>query len=364
MYRAGFHTEPVTEVPQEMQEQAAGISLELEQDELNEAQSLENNLHSLGTEYQEKLHAIIGGKHRERYYEFRKSIRERVRDIIRNSTSTNAGEHEVEKARHQAIEESQELLKEIGFDIPRATVMREEYHQRYQEIMADAIERPEEPNYLVLPEMVPEEIHNPWKIIRPPFAGSSSSCSSWKTDEPDTPHYTRHVSAAAGRLGSVSIIRVSGADDSDQAEVRCRTGLRFWYFMPAAGMLETWIRMQSLDTPFSGSHYNEWGWSSCVTHQESYAYLRVINPGPGKWRKSTLLKIRRERETDKWAGMVTPVSRYRYAHIYSSSSYPGGKWLLLEIGMDDWNYFWSNDVSILSGMEMRWFISSIHIRAM
>lgn len=362
--RAAFHLEPVEDVPEDEQLKAAGAALELEQEELKQAQSLATKVRGLSTQYQTKLRSIVGDENLERYVEFRRGLRTEVRDVVTRARPTVVGETEVREARLQAAEKSRKFLKKIRFDMARASKLRGDFHTQFDEVVSKAIGRPEEPNYMLLPEMVPEEIHNPWKIYRPPYPAGYQYCWKNKSDEPNWPYCYTHLHTAAGQLGSYSHIHVSGADDSDYAYARCRTAMRFWYYLPVAGMVEIYMRMQSIHTPYSGWLSDEWGWSDSACDQESYAYLRVLYPAPKAPRKSTILDYRRTGTDASWSRDVVPDGYCcRWPHFFSADAYPGGTWLRLEVGIDDWNRFWSNDVSICSRMNLKWFLSRVYVRS-
>jgi hypothetical protein len=363
MYSAGFHLEPAKDVPEDLQRQAAGMSLELEQEELKEAQSLVSTVQRLSAEYERELRSIIGDENLERYFAFRGPLRQRVRDLVLKAAPTAVGEREIQEARRQVAEESRKFLKEINFDMPRASKLRGEYHTRIQKLVAEAIGRPEEPNYLVLPEAVPKDIYNPWVTYGPPYPGWAWAWWRDKSDEPQWPSGARYLDSAAGQLGTYTHTHVSGADDSDWSYMGYRTAMRFWYRLPAAGMAEVWMDLQCIDTPYSGWLSDEWGWSDSACDQESHAYLRIMNPGPGAYRWSTILDYRRTGTDANWSGHLAWAGDHRWAHIFSADAYAAGTWLLLEAGTREWNYFWSNDVSIHSAMTMRWFLNRVYVRS-
>jgi hypothetical protein len=295
--------------------------------------------------------------------EFRVPLRQRVRDVIAKATPTVEGELEIREARLQAAEDSRKSLKEIGFDMALASQLRGEYQTRIHEVVAKALGRPEEPNYLVPPEMVPKDIHNPYVVYGPPYPGWAWAYSWDKSDEPWYPTFARYLDSASGGLGTYTHIHVSGADDDDWSQVRYRTAMRFWYHLPVAGMAEVWMDMQCIATPYSGWLEDEWGWSDSHCDQESLAYLRVIAPGPGAFRRSTILDYRRTGTDAHWSGDAAAPGVFRWAHIFSADAYAGGTWLLLEVGTEEWNHFWSNDVSIHSAMTMRWFLRHVYVRS-
>ncbi len=363
MYNAGFQLDPVDEVPEETQKEAAGVSLELEQEELKQAQNLESSIKKISAEYEKELRGVVGDENLERYFEFRLPLRMQMRDAELKALPTVVGENEVEEKRLQSADKSREFLKEIDFDMARASKLRGEYQARIQKVFAEAVGRPDEAAYLVLPENAPADIHNPWATYSPPYPGWAWACSWARSDEPYNPSFARYLNSAAGSLGTYTHTHVSGADNSDYAWVRYHTSMRFWYRMPAAGMVEVWMYMQCISSPYSGYLKDEWGWSDSVCDQESHARLRVIVPGPSAPRKSAVLDYRRTGTDATWSRSVAYPGQYRWKHIFSMDSYPANTWVLIEIGTEEWNRFWSNDVTIHSGMTMRWFLRNVYVRS-
>ncbi len=363
MYSTGFTLDPVKDVPMDEQKKASGLSIELQQEEHNQYQTFEKTITLLGDEYQKKLHEITGHKNLENYFEFRSPMNKRMRDVVSKAEPTFAGESEIKEARLKAAEESREFMGKIGFDMALASKMRGEYHDRMGKEVDKYLGKPEKPNYLVFPEDVPDDVHNPWAIYRPPYPGSAWAYSWYRSDEPNTPSFARYLNRFSGQLGTYSSIRVSGADDSDSSWVNYRTAMRFWYHIPAAGMAELWMRLQCISTPYSGWLDDEWGWSDSACDQESHAYVRVISPSLGAFRFGTILDYRRTGTDASWSNQTAAPGAHRWAHLFSSDSYPAGTWLLLEVGTREWNHFWSNDVSIHSAMTQRWFLDSVYVQS-
>ncbi len=367
MFGAGFHLDPVKDVPRDAQRQAAGISLEIEQEELKEAQSLVDVAERFKAEYLKKFNSVIGDKNLDRYLKLRDKLRQHVRDVIRKAPPTAAGEAEILKVQDKAADESRKFLGEIGFDMTRASKLQKEYRIRVYDALSEVRGKPEEPNYLVLPEMVPKDIRNPWVSLSAPYPGWAWAYSWYKTDEPSYPTFARYLDAASGEIGTSTHIQVTGADNSDKSFVRYRTGIRFWFRLPAAGMAEVWLHMQCINTTYSGYFYDEWGISWAACNQESHAYLRVIVPEPDVTlppsRKSTILDYRKTGRMASWVREIADPGDSRWCHLFSVDVYPGGTWLLLEVGTEEWNEFWTNDVSIRSNLWLRWFLKRVYVRS-
>lgn len=363
MFNAAFDLESVEDVPQEEQRKASDISVELIREGLNSANQLDSTLERLGKDYQKELRAIVGDQNLDRYDELRSKLHMQVRDVIKKAPPTVTGERDIHEARQQAAEESRKFLHSIGFNMAKASELRGEYHTRIKEALDQIRGKPDEPNYVVLPEMVPKDVHNPWVVKQAPYPGWAWDYNWHKSDEPNYPSFTNYLDPVAGELGTYTHTHVSGADDSDDSYVRYRTAMRFWYQMPAAGLVEVWMEMQCIDTPFSGWLSDEWGWSDSACDQESHARLQVISPGPGAPRYSTILDYRRTGTTANWSNDVTAAGNNRWAHLFSTDTYPAGAWLLLDVGTQEWNHFWSNDVSIHSAMTQRWFLKHVYVRS-
>jgi hypothetical protein len=236
--------------------------LELNQEAAHQGQELSGQIRDLSAAYRRDVRKMVGEENLEKYTEFRHQLRSRVRQAVMRAPPGVVGETEIREARLEAAEKSRAFLKELGFDMACASKVRSEYERRLQETVARALGRSEEPNYLVLPEDVPEEVHNPWALYQPPNPGWAWDCSWARWDEPYNPSFCRHLHPVSGELGSYIHTHVSGADDSDFAYVRYRTAMPFWHWMPAAGLVEVWMQMQSISTPYAGYLRDEWGWSN------------------------------------------------------------------------------------------------------
>jgi len=90
--------------------------------------------------------------------------------------------------------------------------------------------------------------------------------------------------------------------------------------------------------------------------------LQVISPYYGMPRKGTILDYRRTGTDANWTRYVAPPGSYRWAHVFSSDAYPVG-WQLVEVGTEEWNFFWTNDVSVHSAMLMKWYLKNIYLRS-
>lgn len=363
MYGAGFDVEYSKDVPADVQREATANALTVQRTQLRASEALAEEIAQLSSEYDRKLAKIVGGDHLKRYFNVRPESKEKLRQAIDAGEASRSGEKRIAKLRRKIVKQSRSYLDEIGFDDRAALKLRGKYEAKIRNATAKYLQLPEEPNWVVPPEQVPDDVHNPWAVYGPPYPGWAWSYNWNRSDEPRNPTFSRYLNSSSGELGSYTSIAVAGADNSDYSSVRYRTGVRFWYRIPATGLVEVWMRMQAIHTPYSGWHSDEWGFSGVGTDQESHATLQVISPGPGATRKATILDYRRTGTNANWSREVSQAPTQRWAHLYSLGSFAEGTWLLLETGTEEWNHFWSNDVSVGSYMTQRWFLQNVYVRS-
>lgn len=362
-FNTGFDMQPAPEVPMKEQQTAARISLELRNEELKKSIAVNQEIMRISSEFQKELQSLIGRNNLKQYKATQEKSRKELREIHLKANATFEGESEIGNVRMKLIRDSKDALQKMKFDFDKVQQLRAKYGEELRKLVTESLDHPEEPNFLVPPEAVPKEIHNPWKVYGPPYPGWAWANWWGKSDEPNYPIFYRYLNSAAGQVGTYTSIRVHGADDSDWAYVRYRTAVRFWYRLPEAGMVDLWIKMQNINTCHNGRLDDEWGVSDANCDQESHAYLQVISPRPGALRKGTILDYRRTGTDARWSRCPYGAGTQRWSHIYSSDAYPTNTWLLLEVGTEEWNHFWCNDVSVLSQMMMRWFLQNIYVRS-
>lgn len=363
MFSTGFNLDPVKEVPAEVQEEAMDLCLDIDRRDLHWTKSLQGALRELDVAYQKELHNLIGTQNLERYFNFRAAQQKEIKTAVIKQPPTLVGEHKLLETRKRAIRNSHQFLQDINFDMARGTELREAYRRRLFEVIERHREKPDEPNYLVMPEDVPENIYNPWVVFGPPYPGWAWSYGRNWSDEPDVPSIARYLNSASGSIGSYTYTHVGGADDSDFAWARYKTGMRFWYRMPVAGLLEVWLHLQAVNTYYAGYFVDEWGWSDANCDQESHFFLQVIAPEVSAMRLSTVLDYRRTGTSAHWGNEAVDAGDDRWAHLFSTNAYAAGTWLLVEVGTQEWNHFWSNDVSIGSMVQMQWFMENAYLRS-
>lgn len=363
MFNTGFSLDPLKDVPLDVQEKATELYLESNHQVFQREQSLKGEVEKLNRAYQTKLHKLIGRKNLERYLKFCQNQRETMKTAVSKQKPTFSGEQELQAVCRRAKAKSRRFLQDIRFDMTRASQMRNAHKQRLSQVIERHRGKPDDSNYLVLPKNVPENIYNPWAVYSPPYAGWAWMNSWWRTDEPDNPHFEIYLDVVTGSIGSKVHINVHGADDNDNCAALQKTGLNFWYQIPVTGLLEVWVKIQAIDTDYTGRFTDEWGWSDATCDQDSSIFLQVKSPAISAPRYSTVLDYRRTGTTAQWVNSVAAAGNERWAHLFSTESYAAGTWLLVEVGTQENNYFYSNDVTVRSTIKMHWFLKNVFIRS-
>jgi hypothetical protein len=206
----------------------------------------------------------------------------------------------------------------------------------------------------------PKPTNNPWTWIFPPFAHQ------WVnlvvSDGSRGQRYrTFNTSATTGEIALWNRMNLSGADDSDWSQIDIMGEVGFWFQMPAAGLVEVWIRYQDINTDYTGNLQDESGCSDANLQQLSRAYLWTAGSTE---RYSTIVDYRRGESEGSWAvGGPSMPGDIISKHLFSNQSYATNEWVYVSVGIRDMNYFWVDDMSCRSDMMSRWFVNHVAIRS-
>ena len=360
-YDAGYSVPPLDEDPEDNVGKAIANTLKIHQAEYKGITSLSSRMGSYQKDYLAKMKVLVADGNWAKWNKSRKEHRVALRDAIVAAEPSRNGTLAIEKARKDIVGKGDLFRKSINFDVRKATKIRDPFIRKMDSTIVKAWNIPKKPEFLLTEG--PKHNPHPWVIHSPPYPGYHWDYSWYRTDEPWTPSYTRYLDKDAGQLGSYSYVGVWGADDWDLSYVRYRTAFRFWYKMPAAGMFELYFKMQSVHSNFYGDTDDEWGWSDVSVKQYSRPYVRVVSPTVGQRRFGNYLFYYYENDEDSyWYNQVAPVMSTRWAYVLSEDAYAANKWLLVEAGLEDYNYFFSNDVTVDSTVKQKWFVPEIWIR--
>lgn len=263
--------------------------------------------------------------------------------------------------RRQLATEARRFIAQLGVDARKIEQVQKKYLAEARAAVEDAMgARDVAPYVAISPDETPTPQHNPWQWRSAPYAGQ------WGTQGSYGTRGTRAVwhseDRITGEIACWSNMNVAGADDSDTTYTDAYSELQFWFQMPAAGLVEVWLYLQAIDTPYGGCLSDEWGLSDANIQELSRPYLWVLSP-LGTPRYGTLLDYRRGEDEGCWSGTIATAGAYRYAHLFSLDSYAAGQWVLCGVGIHDYSYFWVNDMTCHTNMTSRWFLKNVAVRS-
>jgi hypothetical protein len=214
-------------------------------------------------------------------------------------------------------------------------------------------------------------LENTWTFRTPPYDGSTGYDLKYyygfegNSTELGVSHFENALTA---EIGCNSFIKIGYAWSEEDAHCHTTAGSDVWvsFLMPATGLVEVYVFLQSIETTYHGYITDGLGFSDVDMYQESKAYLEVFQPGiaadPIERRYETLLDYRRDRE-GPWSGDVAWPGDYLYPRLFSLHPYAAGQWVVLKIGVEDQNYVMVNDMTCFSYLTNRWFVSKVAIKS-
>lgn len=355
MFGSVFDQDPVPEVPIEEQEGATRNAQEAVEVDLDQCRRLDEELGSLRLEYRERFRTLLGPG-ADAYVETRARIKEELDAVERSAEPTAAGERATDEARLAARDSSRAFLADIGFDRDAARALREEFHVRSARLRDELTEGVGSETFALREEEVPAEVHNPWAFFRPSFPGGISERYLGRTPGAQIYDHQSYYDRTTGTVGSLTRVKDFLASDYDYAYCMYKTGVRFWWKLPEDGRIELYMRLRAKNSTYWGDFRDEWGWSDAQCQQNSRGYMQVLWPHVGRVHYDTLLDYHRRGTDAHWVKRIQSAGGTRHPHIYSRDRYYAGKWALIEVGVIDYNFFVTNDVSVHSSMEMLWIL--------
>ncbi|HXS41092.1 MAG TPA: hypothetical protein VN766_12980 [Stellaceae bacterium] len=145
------------------------------------------------------------------------------------------------------------------------------------------------------------------------------------------------------------------------------TAIRIWYQMPTAGLIEAWIEGQVASAHHRVSLHDEFGWSDSDAWQHDYlTFNATVGGSSSAVQMSEMSWFSEEGNTDGyWDNEYLTEGASYWANLVSDRSViiPAGAWVLLEVGMTNFNATFANDVTVYSTMDFRWIIKQVIVHS-
>lgn len=285
----------------------------------------------------------------------------RFADLANETRHTTESLKLTSQMRRRILTEVKQTVSQLGIDTRKMEQIQKRYIAEARSAVEGALVAREEAPYVeVSPAESPSRSHNPWEWRSAPYAGQWGT--GWSSGTRGARWVSHSESRLTGAINCWSSMSIYGADDSDYTYTNAFSELQFWFAMPAAGLVEVWLYLQAIDTPYGGCLDDEWGFSDADIQERSRPYLWILSPYGGT-RYATLLDYRRGEDEGCWGAPIAAGGNYRYAHLFSLDSYGAGQWVLCGVGIHDYNYFWVNDMSCNTYMTSRWFLRDVAVRS-
>lgn len=352
------------EVPSDFELIAVESSIERQRANFSREKELSNVLRQMRANSIKELHEVLGSKANE-YFAFRQKMRDRSRTMRSLYTPTPEGEKIRTEFEKKSIAEVREFLNSIEINPTDIKNIQEKYIAQSQSAIEKAMDITKVSYSDVTFKEEPKLSSNPWTFKRPPYDGDwGGAIQNGTNREP----WWRFARTSQSRLtGTISCRSENGvigeASDSDFSWTEALSEILVWFQMPSVGLLEAWISLQCIETPNYGSLHDEWGVSDARIRQLSRPYLEVLSPREGRASYGLLLDYQRRGDVGSWSNTAACPGCVLHTHLYSLQSYPAGQWVLLAIGIHDFNWFWVNDMNCMSDMNNRWFVRQVALNS-
>ncbi len=323
------------------------------------AAELSTHMSQLHDEYRDEINYLVGQTNLEKHGTQYKELLTRFAAIQGKFPRTPKGEKEEEEYKKQLRSDKHNLYHAIGFDTRRAIVIRKKYLKKARETLDRALEPDAEIPAGASTEE-PKPTSNPWTWVFPPYSNGWTSIVE-SAGSRGSRQRTVTTSPTTGELRLWSRQDLFGADDSDWSTVDIMGEVGFWFRMPAAGLVEVWIRYQDINTDYTGQLWDESGCSDADLQQLSRGYLWTSGSTE---RYSTVVDYRRGESEGSWAvgGPTTP-GQILSRQFFSNRSYAANEWVYVAAGVRDFNHFWVDDMSCRSTMLSNWFVNHVVVRS-
>ncbi len=359
MYQSEFYIKPTKEVPEDAYWKAMEASINLRMQDLKAAKAHDENLQILRKEYLDQLHSLIGQKNLSAYLTLNKKRIEDMRSARRQCPTTVEGHKELEAIRRQTVEKSMGAIKQLGIDVNKVKILQKTYKDKARALFLETIGKGE-----TVLDNPSHEVKN--QTFTPPYSGFAWTWFGSRSRGLPAPATDRWINVDTGEIGNYTSISVNGADDSDSSSITYRTALGQWFRMPSIGQVRIRVGFEAIDTGYSGSIEHEWGWSEIDLIQDVRVYAQVTSPVASERIYTRFQNPRGLRyhdtneDTHSWEHeRFSPDDPILDLNITIPGAFDRDTLVLVVVGIETYNYFWSNDCTVRSNQTQRYLVREI-----
>ncbi|GAA4572300.1 hypothetical protein GCM10023176_34950 [Micromonospora coerulea] len=210
----------------------------------------------------------------------------------------------------------------------------------------------------------PDDSENPhrWEVFRPPFFGFNFGFVPVRNDNfvVDRLHT---LNPSVGDVGICITMEDGDAGDFDYASGDAFSAIAFAFVPPATGLVEVLIDAQCVEATHRLETTDEWGWSNSHTTQQNFLMLDVLHPNVAEPSYAEMSNLDETTDDDEsfHQEKLTRGTHY-FAQLFSAGPVPAGQSVVVCAGTRSFDKSGTNDVSIDSTSDFRWYISSVEVR--
>lgn len=362
MHHSELFFEPNADLPKKDYWKALELSIDHRKEELEAAKQFNEGIIGLQKQYLDDLFKIIGGDRVKKYLQLHSERIDKIRRIYQSYPHTPENMEKITELRKKIIEGSNKVINESGVNADQVKELMKQSHDKAATLFTQTIGKGEEGKEV-------ERVKN--TDYFPPYSGWGWSYVWQRSDEPDMPTFARFLNHRTGEIGTYSYIQVIGADNSDLAYVRYRVALAQWHRISRdTPRIYVNADIDRVNTPYWGSTSDECGISGVSFRQRMCFYARIISPystphtyfsvatphtsGAGFDHRNLPRTL-----DDRWSSTHFPLRSTRNVEI--GGPFSESDWICIHFGIETYNYFWSNDVTVTSGMDQHYMINRIGI---
>jgi hypothetical protein len=191
----------------------------------------------------------------------------------------------------------------------------------------------------------------------------SARGSEWREGSGGSRWVSHFADKATGEIECRSMMELYGAWH-EYSHTRAWSEILVWFQMPAAGFVEASINLYCSETSYSGCLRDEWGFSDADIWQWSWCYLGTSKPQSGQRTFAPLLHHERYDNAGCWSGTFLPPGDNHIVDLrYEHQRFEAGQWVLVAIGVHDFNRARVNDMSFNTNMTSRWILTDVWLRS-
>jgi hypothetical protein len=361
MHISEVNAERIEGLPDEAYWQMVDASIELRRQEASAAKAYHLGLQQAKKEYIDRFNSIVGSKSLPKYLAARKEYVETIRAAREKAKPTREGRDELAKLQRRLAEQSKSFIRELGLDVAQIRRLRKD-HRATMAALFDAT---------VGKRQIGEgnkKVKN--TTFTPPYNGGSAFVSILlfqgdPTDILPVPSFSIFVNHKTGEVGDSTASSLTDASDFDMAFIICLTAMRRWFQMPSDGQVVVSSTLEVVNASHSGSIVDEWGVSDIDLRQNWNTITRVTSP-------TVSPTVIMDPITNNFDYHDTNEDDHTWSKqwMQTGSQYGGftttipgvfskGTWVLVDVGVQSVNTFWSNDCSVISDQTTRFLTRKI-----